>query len=134
MFKFDRITFRKTQEGDEGVINHNLEMMLKDMGVLIASESMGGNAQSAEINGERWPCVAANGHADPQTGKIVSFGNFQDIPKDIVEENQEFTLRVALDLRKGHSRIINFFGAEKFSQKSRKNIEMAIERYNSLHN
>lgn len=130
----ETIKFRSQEGGDASIQAQNLQIMSTEMLVLLSSESIGGNAGHEEVEGRRLPCAAANGYADPQTGKIVSFGNFQDIPKDILKGNQEFTLRVALDIRKGHSRIINFFGAEKFSKKGRKNIETAIERYNSRNN
>ncbi|OGN08706.1 MAG: hypothetical protein A3J46_06560 [Candidatus Yanofskybacteria bacterium RIFCSPHIGHO2_02_FULL_41_11] len=121
---------------DKVVVGHNLGMLTKDMVDLLNTESIGGNAGEAEINGKKYRCGAANGFANPETGEIVVFGNIQNIPKDIVIENVEFTLRVAMDWQTGKFiKIVQFWNPsyekKKFSENGKLAIESAINEWNN---
>ena len=130
----EKISIAETGPDRVGV-SHNLGMLTKDMIDLLNTESIGGNAGEAEINGKKYKCGAANGFANPETGKIVMFGNIQNIPKDIVSENVEFTLRVAMDWQTGKFvKIVQFWNPghekKKFSENGKLAIESAVSEWN----
>jgi len=79
------------------IIDNNLAMMKNSMQTLLCSESIGGNAKSIRIKDKDYSCAAANGYVDRQ-GKIIAFGNVQDLPKETTAKNDPFTFRVAVDL------------------------------------
>ncbi|MBI4160478.1 MAG: hypothetical protein HY506_01055 [Candidatus Yanofskybacteria bacterium] len=65
------------------------------------------------------------------------FGNFQEVPKDIVANNVEFTLRVVFKLPSGeYAKIVGFYvevegyGKNRFSQNGELAIKLAIEAWN----
>lgn len=131
------------EDTSEGAVLHNLDMLQHAMTKLLLVESMGGNAGAVTIDGIKYACAAANGYANPETGEIVVFGNSQNIDDDIIKNNMEFTLRVAVDIKRlqgarpsGSSEpffnIVNFLGKEYFVPSARRSIESAIERYNEL--
>jgi hypothetical protein len=55
---------------------------------VLMGESMGGNAGPGN--------AAVNGYYDPGTGRIIAFGNIQNIPAGIRARGREFTLRVEI--------------------------------------
>ena len=123
---------------DKVVVSHNIEMLTKDMVDLLNTESIGGNAGTAEINGKKYRCGAANGFANPETGEIVMFGNIQNIPKDLAVQNIEFTLRVAMNWQTGKFiKIVQFWNPsheqKRFSGNGRLAIESAIDEWNKEH-
>jgi len=124
---------------DETVINRNLEMLNQDMINLLNTESIGGNAGTVDIGGKKYSCGGANGYANPETGEIIVFDNIQDIRnKKIIEENVDFTLRVAMDWQTGQFiKIVNFmvttYNKNKLSDKAKLTIEAAINRWNIQH-
>lgn len=125
---------------DQAIIDHNLQMLNKDMVNFLSTESIGGNAGSIEINGKKYNCGAANGYADPETGKIIVFDNIQNIrDRKIVEDNIDFTLLVAMDWQIGEFvKIVNFFigryNKRTLSDRGRLAIEAAINKWNIEHN
>lgn len=146
-----------TQESgvDQVIVSHNLEMMEEPMNDLAQDESVGGNAGSVNIDGESFNCVALNGYADKETGKILAFGNSQHIPPAISSIGIEFTFREAqigpremaaafnnradktqdvntffANYKGREKKIVDFFGAKQFSERGRNNIEAAIHIYN----
>ncbi len=126
---------------DEQTIHHNLLEMATPMSYLLNNESLGGNAGEVEIEGKPYSCAAANGYADVVTGKIVAFGNFQDVPEIIRSRNQAFVFRVALDLEvvegkpsgRGFFKIVGFYEKEFFSQNARGILEESIKLWNEKH-
>jgi hypothetical protein len=150
------LEIRRNKE-DLEIISHNLAMIEEDGKELAGGESIGGNAGGINIDGKYYHCRALNGRADIRTGKILLFDNPQNIPLEIIEMGTEFTLREAvnfippdelLELFNSRpdksqdaetffknfggkqSKIVNFFGADMFSERGRKNIEAAISLYN----
>ncbi|MEK6982522.1 MAG: hypothetical protein AABX38_06325 [Candidatus Micrarchaeota archaeon] len=71
---------------------------------MIKSESMDGNARSDRL--------AVNGYYDPQTGKILAFGNPQSLSSQIIEKGKPFT--ILLDIRES-GKIIEVIGAPKMA-------------------
>ena len=114
-------------EENTKIVESNFNMLKKDMIKLLGEESIGGNAGNIKIDGKECPCGATNGFADPATGRIVAFGNFQDLDKEIVKQNAEFTLIIAFRFP---LLIVDFIGKEKFPLEGKENIEKAIERFN----
>lgn len=122
-------------ESNEKITDHNFMIMTTDMQGVLALESFGGYDNFATIGGKEYSCAIANGYADPQTGKITKFGNPQDVEPKMRVGNQ-FSFKVALDLKreKGNFfKVVEFRDTHNFfQQRARKNIETAINRYNSL--
>lgn len=99
------------------IIEQNLEKMRSPNGEMrrvIKDESVGGNAGSAEIDGERFPCLGVNAFYDRQTGEIKAFGNIQSIRPEIVDNPnyRRFAFRIIspnFDSRKRYYLIVNVF-------------------------
>lgn len=121
-------------ETNESIVAHNLEMMKTEMRELSAIESMGGNAGVREIGGIRYSCLALNGYAEKETGKILAFGNFQNISLEIQEKGIQFTLIEAINIEKRIIKLIDFLNSDKFSEKGRENINQAALQYNEIYN
>lgn len=122
-------------EYDPKIVAHNLNMLNKDMVKLLLIESIGGNADSVEIEGKRYLCGGANGYANKNNGEIIIFGNIQDVGKNTKDntDNSDFTLRVALDSKSaGFFKIVDFFESENFTKEGKQNIEIAIKQYNAM--
>ncbi len=115
------------------ILARNAEIIKSEMMRLLIEESIGGNAGSAVVNGRKYLCAAANGYADKETGRIITFGNIQDLPEEITANNEKFTFRVALggarDPKFMH--IVDFYGGDNFSDTGRDILEKTIERFNS---
>ncbi len=126
----DKIEQKKT-ESDERITEKNFKMLQDEMGDLLFGESIGGNAGMATIEGKKYSCGAANGYANPRTGKIVMFGNIQDLDPALMKGNVEFTLRVAFG-KPGFfkMKIVDFFHKSRFSERGLENINKAIKKYN----
>jgi len=120
-------------DAEERIISHNLDEMRSSMMRLLTVESIGGNAGFVEIEGRKLPCAAARGFADGQTGKIIDFGNFQNIPKKIRTTYPEFIFRVAVDLgrRNPFYRIVESSFDASFTSKARKLLQESVERWNA---
>ena len=114
----------------EIVKNNVLKMTNLDHGGmlnLILSESCGGNAGHS---GD-YPCVAANFYYD-ESGKIISFGNFQDVHPDIIRDNYEGRFRLAFDLGDTwKSTIIDINFSQNTKELTEKRIRDSAEDYNS---
>jgi hypothetical protein len=128
--------FEKSAEAEssEAIVAHNLEMLKGDMQRLILRESIGGNAGGEKIDGKKYPCVAANGFAD-KGGKIIAFGNFQEMNPDVVSDNIGFTMRIALDLNTKtftqRMKITSILGIEKFAPDAQKALRSVADAWNA---
>jgi hypothetical protein len=126
------------KQHDPEIVEHNLEMLNKDMRDLLMRESWGGTGGTIEIDGKWHCCAAANGCIDQKTGRIVAFGNLEDLDPTISEENVRFALRVT-HLGLGHpgpgkhTRIVSVHGGEGLSKRGLRNLEKAIAEFNSRH-
>jgi hypothetical protein len=118
---------------DDAVI-HNLSQMNRPMIRLLRTESLGGNAGCVNLGGRYYSCAAAHGYADPRSGRIVAFGNVQDVPPETREGNAEFTLKAAFGgLR--FFRIVQLFandagGLTPLSPDAREVLEESVRRWN----
>ena len=74
------------------VVKHNLKMMNTEMLALLNTESIGGNAGSVVLGGKVYLCAGANGNCDPKTGKILAFGNYQQLDRSVTEGNNRILL------------------------------------------
>lgn len=125
------------EEINEVLLKHNLKMMGSDMHRLLFSESIGGNAGAYESNGIYYSCGAANLNVNPETGEIMAFGNFQNIPQEILDKTARLIFKVAIDLKgeykkyhNGFFRIIETYGLDNLNQNARRVIEKSVEDYN----
>ena len=126
-----KIPIASGEETDREIVTHNRGMLKRPMQRLLFNESIGGNAGTERVGKTDYPCAAANGYADRATGKIVTFGNVQDILPDVVKDKNEFTLRVAFDITsRRFFKIVSFLGVENFTERGKRNIQAAIDEYN----
>jgi hypothetical protein len=121
------------ENADERILAHNLDEMRSPMMRLLTVESIGGNAGFVEINGRKIPCAAARGFADAQSGEIIDFGNFQNIPGKTRNAYPEFIFRIAVDLRRRNPfyRIVESSFDASFTAKARKLLQESVERWNA---
>ena len=122
-----------SEDTDERIISHNLGEMRSSMMRLLTIESIGGNAGFVEIGGRKLPCAAARGFADGETGEIMAFGNFQNIPKKIRNTYPEFIFRIAVDLRRRNSfyRIVESSFGAAFTSRATRMLQESVERWNA---
>jgi len=129
----------QVEKADERIVFHNLKKLNTEMMDLLMSESIGGNAQTEIIDGAEFGCAAANGYADKETGEILFFSNASEIPENLRDRAQRFTLRAAIvgkylspvNSHNDKPRIINFIEKENFSEIGRMSIQESIEQFNS---
>lgn len=133
-------SFNKELESNEGegeILAHNLRMLNNDLMNFLSTESMGGNAGKVNIDGKDYPCSGARGYIDGKTSKIVCFGNFQDLDKEIVENNLEFILKVATIFEPGVPAKAVIVDSSPIGQLSATNLEAitnAISEFNKQNN
>ena len=122
-----------SEDADERIISHNLDEMRSDMMRLLTVESIGGNAGFVEIGGRKLPCAAARGFADGETGEIITFGNYQNIPKKIRDTYAEFIFRIAVDLRRRNPfyKIVESSLGAPLTSKAKKLLQESVERWNA---
>ena len=133
----------KRELTSDEVIAWNLQMMKTGMVKHLSSESIGGNAATITIEGKRYSCAAANMYVDKTTGKILIFGNIQDIDESIKDNsaNVECGLHVACNFDRRYREIfcgIFFYVNTLYewnegllSETAKSNIQQAIEKYNT---
>src|SRR3989344_3034538 len=107
-------------ETDQMIIDHNLKMMEEEMHNI--SESIGGNAGGTHIDGVNYPRAAYHGSADPSTGKIMGFSNYEHKGGFVFTfvEAVNFNLR---ELQNGGSKIqkiVRFINNGGFSERAEK--------------
>ena len=122
-----------SKDADERIISHNLDEMRSSMMRLLTVESIGGNAGFVEMGGRKLPCAAARGFADGETGEIITFGNYQNIPKKLRNTYTEFIFRIAVDLRRRNPfyRIVESSAGASFTSRARKLLEESVQRWNA---
>lgn len=126
------------EEADERIVEKNLEKLNTEMMQLLMNESIGGNAGTMAIDGEEYVCGAANGYADRESGEIYIFENYQNVPVELRDNGQHFTLIAAVvgkHLEKVNDnndkpRIVNFIEKDKFSERAQLSLQEAIDRFN----
>jgi hypothetical protein len=123
---------------DERIVMQNLALMKKEMMHLLMNESIGGNAGTTTIDGQEYVCAGANGYANMETGEILYFENYQNIPPDIRDNNQHFTFKVAVvgknlsmvNKNNNRPKIVEFIEKNNFSEVGQMNIQTAIDEFN----
>jgi hypothetical protein len=126
------------EEADERIVLKNLNKLNTEMMDLLMSESIGGNAGTVTFDGREYVCGAANGYADRETGEIFIFENYQNVPENIREREQHFTLRVAVvgknldkvNINNNKPKIIEFIEKDEFSERGKLSIQQSIDRFN----
>ena len=127
-------TPRKSRTPGASALSHNFLAMNSPMMKLLKTESVGGNAGRVKLDGKYYSCAAANGYADPQSGRIVAFGNVQDVSPNIQKKNAKFTLRVACGAR-GFFRIVQLVtedrgGGRTLSPGAREVLDQSVRTWN----
>ncbi|MDO8515804.1 MAG: hypothetical protein Q7S28_00985 [bacterium] len=126
----------ESSRAEEGsVLEHNLRMMGRPMQQLIIGESAGGNANTAVIEGVRYPCVCANFCTKQDTGEIVQFDNPQFVSPEVRAKSIEGRFKIALDFlhRTGFMKIVSVHGLDGISPEARQVIEASVAAWNDLH-
>ncbi len=119
------------------LIRHNLELMKSNeeggLQYLLGKESLGGNAGCFEGQ----PCQGANFFYDAADGKIIYFGNWQNVPPEIRTKNQSGTFKVVWPL----GTIVNYYLNQEHHDPlpnttplARTNLEGTILQYNHWRN
>ena len=120
---------------DDPAVMHNLVQMNGPMIRLLKNESLGGNAGRVNLGGRFYSCAAARGYADPGSGRIVAFGNIQDVEPGVRAGNAEFAFKVAFGgLR--FFRIVQLFakpdqGSTPLSPDAREVLEESVQKWNA---
>lgn len=119
---------------DTPVLASNLSQMNTAMLGVLRNESLGGNAGRVNLGGRCYSCAAANGYADPTSGRILAFGNVQDVRSDVKAGNAEFTLKVAFGGMR-FFRIVQLFAKNEpdstpLSPNAREVLEESVRRWN----
>jgi hypothetical protein len=132
--------FPRGAEGSEKLelIAENNQLMDTQMLEHLNGESVGGNAGSTPIDGLRYPCAAARCWVDRNSGKIIVFGNIQDLPEKVRgADSEELIFKVALDTRnrdpetnRGFFKIVDTYYTERLSETAREVIAGSVERWN----
>lgn len=117
---------------NEAIKKHNIDEMNSSMLKLLSSESIGGNAGTVKIEGNQYFAAGANGYIDGQTGKIMVFGNIQNLDKEIVSKNVSFTIKVAMGIRGGKAfyKITDIAIDSGVSDQAKKNLKSSISEWN----
>jgi len=118
-------------ENLEELVKHNLELMRSNedggMAKCLLGESIGGNAGSYNGN----PCAGANFFCDLNSGKIMIFGNPQDVDEEIRDKYSQGILRIMVDLKGRRCSIIDHYTAP-LSEMTRKVLVESIRAYNEI--
>jgi hypothetical protein len=125
----------ETEVQDREVLDHNEEMLNNGMLSHLSSESFGGNGGYVTINGREYPCGGANGYVETATGRIIIFGNMQDVDPKIRKEYSFISLRVAANFeqenpRKMFFKITEVIYRSPISERGARNIEKSVDEYN----
>jgi len=119
---------KERDEYDAAIVEHNINKMGSDMNKVLSSESIGSNAGMVEIDGVKYSCVAVNGYADPDIGKIIVFGNPQNMNEHVLRHNAHFSFKIALSPK---GKIVDFtYRAKAFSNQAATNLLSAVDEYN----
>jgi len=121
----------------------NLRLMLDpeysrnsgNLASLLLHESFG--RTQVEKSGKKYPVGAANFFYDGKTGKIVFFGNWQDVPKNIRQNFNEGMLILALMSslnERPRVGILSYHIARDTSPEAKSNLEETIRMYNIINN
>ena len=93
---------------------------------VISLESIGGNAGFWN----KHPCAGANFQYECKTGKIIIFGNIQDIPDKIRKTSEMGTFSIAVNIKIGKLRIINTYINQNCIKETKEILEKTVEEYN----
>ena len=121
------------ENSEEAILSHNLLQMRSSMMRVLMDESMGGNAGTVQIGGKPFSCAAARGFADASSGKIMAFGNYQDVPESIRSVYPQFVFRIAVGFEPGNLllRVLECSSGDSFSSQAKVMLERTMERWNS---
>ncbi len=97
---------------------------------LLAVESWGGNAGHVVVDGRQYSCAVARGYADPASGKILIFGNPQDVPEGSRQGSAEFLFRAAAGMMLD-THIVECSAGEPFTVAAREVLEESMRRWNA---
>lgn len=114
---------------DDLIINHNLEQMKTSMLELLMNESIGGNAGTVKVGNKTEPCYGANGYADIESGKILTFANYSK-----EAEGRKNYAPFIFRLNAMSNFIIEFYCSESFSSHSKNVIKESVARWNKTIN
>jgi hypothetical protein len=117
-------------DSSESILAHNLGEMNASMTRLLNVESWGGNAGHVVVDGRQYSCAVARGYADPQSGKILIFGNPQDVPENLRHDSAEFLFRAAAGLMLG-THLVECSAGEPFTAAARAVLEESMRRWNA---
>ena len=102
------------QPGGNNIVSHNMKIIENELFALLMGESVGGNAHTYKDV----PCAGANFVFEHATGKILQFGNSQNLDsKHIHAGTTEALYRVCFYLQNIINLEINFNDTNSYLQK-----------------
>lgn len=114
---------------DPSILAHNLAEMDTSMTRLLSTESWGGNAGTILVDGREYACAVARGYADPESGKILTFGNPQDVSESTRQGAAEFLYRAAAGLLLG-THLIEVSAGDEFTAQAKEMLQESMRRWN----
>lgn len=115
----------------EASIEHNSRILDRDLSVFMGIESVGGNAGTVELDGQKYACGAATLWVDRASAEILMIANVQRVPLSVEQEAVEITLRVAFDRNKQKFfKIVETIGLEQLDQSLHMALEQSISNWN----
>jgi hypothetical protein len=116
---------------EKAVPHFNLAQINNSLMSCVFLESFGGNTKPIVIDNKYYPCVTVNGYIETCTGRILAFGNPQDVDAEVSISGVEFHFVVAIDLLSAFSKIVSFVCSDKLPEHAAQAIAMTLEMYNS---
>jgi hypothetical protein len=127
----ERMEIRDNKQ--ETLVYENVRMMNNEMLEVLAAESLGGNAGDMETSENHvYICATANGYVDTE-GKIIVFGNFQNIPKEISESNKGFSFNVAFKPDMTIHKIVDVEDKDRMGEHAHDVLNRSVELFNKEH-
>jgi len=123
-------SLRASVDASQSILSHNLTQMDSSMMRVLEVESWGGNAGTVVLGGREYSCAAARGYADPKSGRILTFGNSQDVPEDRRKGYPEFVFRVAAGLQLG-THIVGCSAGKTFTDNARTMLRESMRQWNA---
>lgn len=115
---FDAMSGREAEAMKEAVVRDNVRLMDTAMMELLMTESFGGSAQTAVVDGEEYGLAAADALVNRLTGKIIAFKNSPTYAGREMEAPISFL--VAADIRRARG----FFRIVETRHGSRRNVTL----------
>jgi hypothetical protein len=123
---------RELPSAEHTAVDYNLQRLYGSEFIdELRGESFGGNAGFEFINeSESVSCAAVNGYAEPDSGRIITFGNVQYLDAEVIEGKSHVSFKVGMSRQTFQIRILGFTAEESLSDEAKAVLGGTIEAYN----